>query len=430
MRYQNNLRDMSKDVLRLENGVMHVDLVKTSHGLLRVGGMPDVSKCMARFGLQEETVIVPDWSVSQAGDNHTGEEFVQWHAQVYGSPPKKYIGTGKNLRFLYQNLDAIFSYYFDRKRITIVRKDWLNRWVKKKPVETRYEKESLKVLFKHGNIVVFCEGKKVYDREDFANSVDVEDLVEAVLANIPRDSHQRDHLEITAVGSGNGFFETTSSFLIRFGSRVLWIDPCAQPALGLAKTGIHWDDVTDVFITHNHEDHILGFPACLKRKVDRKERLRLITARPIYEILKKQFSPLFPEMDKWIDFMEVAPGRIFKMDGINILTRWNHHFLPYGTLGIKITAGRKTWGLSGDTKFDTGINRILKRQELTEAWFGDCDLVFHEVDFDNSEGVHTYWEEVDKIQRAIPGEIFVYHTRSKDSPPIPIAQEGKTYHLK
>jgi len=429
MRYRENLRELSQEILRVENGAMHVDLVRTSQGLLRIGSMPDISKLMALFGLREQAVIVPDWTVSQAGDNHTGEEFVQWRAKVYGSSRRDYIGTAESIQILYRNLNAIFSYYFDRKRIAVVQKDWLDRWLVKKPVDTSYEAGAIKVLFEKDNIMIIDKGREEYDLRVFSPSVGALVLIEEVLAKVPRDSHQRDDLEITVVGSGNGFCDTTASFLVRFGSRALWIDPCAQPAHSLARIGVHWDDVTDVLITHNHEDHILGFPACLKRKVDHKEKLRLITARGIYKALKRQFSPLFPEMDNWINLMEITPGQVFDLNGVKILSRWNHHFLPYGTLGIKIIGGDRIWGLSGDTKFDNTINRIIKRVELTESWFGDCHLVFHEVDFENPESVHTYWKEVDKIREVIPGEVFVYHTRSKNNPPIPIASEGRTYRL-
>jgi len=425
--YQDNLRELGGEILRIEKGAMHIDLVRTSLGLFRVGSMPDISKSMTQFGLREVAVLVPDWSVSQAGDNHTGEEFVQWHAQVFGSRQKYYIGTAKNIEILYRKLDTTFSYYFDQKRINIVRKGWLGRWVKKQPVETFYEIGPIKLVFRSGNVVVFNEGREIYDLMSCYPASNEEDLVEEILATVSRDSLPRDDLEITVVGNGNGFFGTTSSFLVRFGRRVIWIDPCAQPAHSLSRIGVHWDDVTDLLITHNHEDHILGFSACLKRKIDRKERLRLITARRIYEILIKQFSSLFPEMEKWIDFLEIAPEKVFFLNGMEILSRWNHHFLPYGTLGIKIRAGDKIWCLSGDTKFDTRINKILKRQELTENWFADCHLVFHEVDFDNPDGVHTYWKEVEKIRGVIPGELFVYHTCNKDNPPILIAQEGEIY---
>ena len=430
MRYRENLRELSQESLRVEKGAMHVDLVRTSQGLLRIGSMPDISKMMARFKLQEQAVIVPDWTLSQAGDNRTGEEFVQWRAKVYGGSRKNYIGNAENLRILYQNLKRIFSYYFDKKRLTIVQKEWLDRWLVKKPIDVSYEAGAMKVLFEKDNIVINDEGREIYDQRAFSPSVGPQILTEEVLGEIPRDPHQRDDIEITVVGSGNGFCDTSASFLVRFRNKVLWIDPCAQPAHSLASIGVHWDDVTDLLITHNHEDHILGFSACLKRSIDHKQKLRLITAKGIYQVLKKQFTQIFPEMDKWIDLMEIVPGEVFNLDGMKILCRWNHHFLPYGTLGIKINAGDSTWGLSGDTKFDTKINRILKKVELDESWFKDCNLVFHEVDFENPEGVHTYWKEIEKIRDAIEGELFVYHTCGKDNPPMPIAIEGMTYHVK
>jgi hypothetical protein len=57
--------------------------------------------------------------------------------------------------------------------------------------------------------------------------------------------------------------------------------------------------------------------------------------------------------------------------------------LHYGTLGLKISAGGKTIGFSGDTKFDEKINKFLKRDELLPQWFAYCILIFHEIDFYN-----------------------------------------------
>lgn len=423
------LRRLDQRVLRLEDGALYVDLVETSHGLVRVGSMPDVSKLTARFGLQERAVVVPDWEVSCAGDNRTGEEFVQWRALLYGSHRRNYVGKKETLQTLYQNLTATFTYYFDREMTGIVQRRWLHRWFRRRPVEVSYEDGSLRIVFARGNIVISDENQRIYDRMKYRPPFQAEDRVEDVLAQVRPDSLSRDHLEITVAGSGNGFFGTTSSFLVRFRDRVLWIDPCAQPAHSLARVGVHWDDITHLLVTHNHEDHILGFSACLKRKTDRQERLELITAKSIYETLKIQFRPLFPEIDQQVEFTEIVPGKVLDLGGMKILSRWNHHFLPYGTLGLKITAGGRTWALSGDTKFDKRINQLLSRPELTESWFADCDLVFHEVDFDNPNSVHTYWRALEDLQRAIRAELYVYHTPNRKNPPLPIAAEGKTYRM-
>ena len=93
-----------------------------------------------------------------------------------------------------------------------------------------------------------------------------------------------------------------------------------------------------------------------------------------------------------------APPRKLK-----IQSRWNHHILPYGTVGLKISAGGKCFGYSGDTKYDETINTVLKREELTAAWFAPCDLVFHEIEFNNPSSVHAHWKQVESLQRAISG---------------------------
>jgi hypothetical protein len=378
-----------------------------------------------------ERVVVPDWEVSQGGDNYTGEEFVQWRAHVYGSPRKDYIGKAANLKILHGNLNRTFSYFFDRKRLSIVKKRWLSKWVHREPVGEVYESGALRIHFKKGNILVFEGGRKLYDRIACRSPIEPDRLVEEFLAAVRSDRTRRDALEVTVVGSGNGFSGTSASFIARFGNRAMWIDPCAQPAHSLARIGVHWDDVTDFFFSHNHEDHILGFSACLKRKMERHERLRIITAKSIFDVLRLQYRPLFPDMNRWIEWIEVTPGRDLDLNGMKLTTRWNHHFLPYGALGLKISTGGKIWGLSGDTKFDHRINDILKKEELTESWFKDCGLIFHEVDFIDPRGVHTYWKELEleRIRNSVKGEVFAYHTAAIENPPIPIAKEGNTYRM-
>ncbi len=423
------LTALDANVTRLEYGALYTDFVKTSRGLLRVGSMPDISKLTYRLNLLEDAVVLPEWSVNQAGDNYTGEEFVLWRAQVYGSRPKKYIGSFQNVEIMHHNLDAIFSYYFDEKRIRIVRKPWLKQWVLKKGTCGVYRDHDLEIRFTSGNLAVYDHGRALYDGLAFSPATKTDTIINEVLSRIQRDGRHRDHLEITAVGNGNGFVGTTSSFLLRFGRKALWIDPCAQPAHALACIGVHWDDVTDILISHNHEDHIAGFSACLKRCIDHRKKLRLISAPSIYRVLCEQYSRLFPDMKNHVDFNAIVPGKPISLDGVMIEARWNHHFLPYGTLGLKFEAGGRKWGFSGDTKFDTGINRFLKRPELYESWFCDCDLVFHEVDFEHPHGVHSYWKEVAKIQDAIQGKMLVYHTAAKNNPPLPLVRKGHVYRI-
>jgi len=426
---RNSLTLLSKEVKRIKNCGMFVDLIQTSQGTVRIGSMPDIAKFLCHHGFRDEIVVIPDWEGSMAGDNHTGEEFVLWHAQVKGSIPKHYVGLPENVDLMYQNLNDTFSFFFDPERIKIIREKWLDDWFHKQNATPVYKNGSLKITIENNNIILSDNGQIVYDRRELMPAQNPNEQVEAVFAQLAQDLAPRQTLEVIAMGTGNGFIDTVSSFIVRFDRQVIWIDPCGYPAYALARYGIHWDDITHILITHNHEDHIQGFSACLKRAEHKKVQLNLITAPTIHRVLKKQFTSLCPEYSKVVNFIPLTPKTPLQIDSIRIESRWNHHFLPYGTLGLKISAGEKTFGYSGDTKLDESINTIIKRDELLPEWFESCDLIFHEIDFDNPRSVHTHWKQVQMLQQTVSGQVLGYHTPFLANGPMPLVREGKTYYL-
>jgi hypothetical protein len=423
------LSSLSDKVKRIENCGLFVDLIKTSKGTIRVGSMPDISKYLEHYGFREETVIVPDWEGSMCGDNRTGEEFVLWRAQVKTDIGKNYVGSPANLEQMRGNLDETFSYFFDAERIGIVRKTWLDNWFIKKPATSLYTDGSLDILFDGGNILVRDQGTSVYNRKELPQGTSPDAAVEEILATVQKDSASREDLEITAIGTGNGFTGTVSSFVVRFSDTVIWIDPCGYPAWSLAQHGIHWDDITHILITHNHEDHIQGFSACLKRAEYTEKPIQLITGRAILEVLRRQFKPLCPQFDRMIHFSPISPRNPLQLGSLQLHCRWNHHFLPYGTLGLKFSAGGKVFGFSGDTKLDERINRILMKKPLLPEWFASCDLLFHEVDFDSPLSVHTHWKQVERLAKIIPATILCYHAAILENGPLPQVRQGMTYRL-
>ncbi len=416
-------------VIRISLGGMHLDLIETSQGLVRMGSMPDASKLTAHHGLEDDLVVVPEWKGSQAGDNYTGEEFYFWRAQIFGHPGRRYIGLPSNLNLLRQKLDAVFPYFFDEQRINPVRNSWLDQWFLPHPVLDAYRQEDLNIEFENGDIQIRDREELIYSQRELAPDKDPDQAVEQVLSNVARHPGPSDGFSLTIVGSGNGFSGKSASLLVRFQRLALWIDPCAFPAHSLAQVDVHWDDVTHILITHNHEDHMSGFSACLSRCTAQRKQLKLITGREIYRILRQQFLPLFPEMDQWVSFAELKPGTPLDLGGLNIQSRWNHHFLPYGTLGLKLSAGDRCCGISGDTKYSTQINQVLGRPELEAEWFGECDLILHEIDFYNADGVHSHWEEVAKIRDTVSGKLYGYHSTEMEDTPIPLVRQGQTFRL-
>lgn len=423
------LTQPDSQIHRIEYCGMYVDLVETSEGLVRIGSMPDIAKFMDEYGFRTEIVVVPPWKASMAGDNYTGEEFVLWQAQVNGGITKRYVGAPYDLDILYRNLDETFAYYFDDKRLSIEKKSWINNWFSRHPATPLFESGSLQIRSENSNIILIDKDQTLYDRSVYAPTQNPDLLVEQVLNKVPRDLTFKDALEIQAIGTGNGFKETVSNCIVRFENKAIWIDPCGYPAHTLARQGVHWDDVTHVIVTHNHEDHMQGFSACLKRAENIGKTLELLTTPTIYSVLEKQFTPLCPNFSALVRLTPMQPGSSVNIGNIEISCRLNHHFLPFGTLGLKFTAQGKTFGYSGDTKFDPAINEIIGREELEPEWFSECELVFHEVDFNNPNGVHTHWKQLQKLADAIPGRVLAYHTPHLVHAPLPLVEQGKVYRL-
>ncbi|MBC16840.1 MAG: hypothetical protein CL942_07295 [Desulfovibrio sp.] len=423
------LTTLSEHVQRIEYGGMHVDIVRTARNVVRIGSMPDIVKFLGDHDIHDDIVVVPDWEVSMAGDNRTGEEFVLWSAEKRNSPPKTYVGTRHNVTQLHAHLERIFPYFFDEKRLSIVKTDWLDRWFHLRVAEPEYTAGGLSIRCEDGNVTVSDNGVVIYSRDELKPVTDIDAETDSLLRTTLRDNTPREHLEVMPIGCGNGLYDTPANTIVRFGDHVIWIDPCGYPAHTLSRHNIHWDDITHFLFTHNHEDHIQGFTACLARARKTGWPLNLLMAENAYELLMEMYTPLFPDLIDHVNIQYLQPGTPLVLDSLTIESRWNHHILPYGTIGLKFTAGGKSFGYSGDTKYDETLNSILKQTELSAQWFAPCDLVFHEIDFENPDSVHTHWKQLEALQRAIAGKVLGYHTSPQHNTPFPLAQEGKRYIL-
>lgn len=426
---RSRLTTLTGRIHRIDYCGMHVDLVTTSKGTVRVGSMPDIAKFLSEHGFREEIVVIPDWEVSLAGDNRTGEEFVLWLAQVRGGLRKEYVGSSHNVEQLQHNLGRIFPYFFDAKRLSIVRKRWLGNWFHRNPAEPLYRNGSLEVRCGPAGMSISDGGKVVYNQPEFIAAENPDDDIESLLTTVPRDLASRDCLEIIPVGCGNGFSGTVANTVVRFGKYAIWIDPGGYPAHTLARHNIHWDDITHFLFTHNHEDHVQGFTACLQRARKYRRRLNLLAADSVFLLLRQVYLPLFPDLGDLVKVEPLRPGTPLNLGSLKIESRWNHHILPYGTVGLRISVGDRCFGYSGDTKYDVVINAVLNREELTAAWFAPCDLVFHEVEFDNQNSVHTHWKQVELLQQSIRGKVLGYHTPFLENSPLALAREGYRYLL-
>lgn len=426
---RSSLTELTERIQRISYCGMHVDLVSTSGGIVRIGSMPDIVKFLFEHGLREEIVVVPPWQVSLAGDNRTGEEFILWVAGKRNWPRKDYVGAENDVAHLEYRLDQIFPYFFDEKCLSVVNKGWLGSWFHNASSCSNYIKENLEIISTTSGVVITDEDQEIYNHQTIASGALADIEIENYLTTIPRTQRKQGYLEIIPVGCGNGFHGIVSNCLVRYGKDMIWIDPCGYPAHSLGRHGIHWDDVTHYLFTHNHEDHTQGLTACLYRARLKDQPMNLLAAESVFQVLKKSYSPLFPDMEKLVNVQYLQPGTSFHLGPVTIESRWNHHILPYGTIGLKFFAGGKCFGYSGDTKYDEDINKKLGRPDLMADWFSPCDLLFHEIDFDNPKSVHTHWKQVQSLDRSIAGKVLGYHAAYLEDAPFNLAREGCRYIL-
>lgn len=129
---------------------------------------------------------------------------------------------------------------------------------------------------------------------------------------------------LSSGSNGNAFFIKTGndSFLVDAGIS------CKQIRLRLEQIGSHIDEITGIFITHEHSDHIRGLDVLMRR-----------FPVPIY-ITEKTYRSIPTEIDtKYLNFIE-SHGR-FSINGTEIETLPKSHDAVDPTLVVFHYKGKK-----------------------------------------------------------------------------------------
>ncbi len=405
-------------IKRVGDKWFYVDVINTSAGNIRIGSMPEISKWLAKEKIDTNYVILPPPITTQAGDNYTGEEFVFWY-KIYNNDfsPITYMGEKNNVIYLYKRLKRTVNSTFNKNKTKIIRVKRVQRIFRKKYLKLNTPiniTDKIKVVLTPDNIIIYENDTKIYEWINSQNFVGINKKVNKYLASYKKNRKYIKHLEIIAIGNGNGFRGNTSNFIIRYADRAIWIDVMAKPFLALKKIKLHWDNITDYFISHIHEDHIEGLSAVLKRASDTGKSVNIITTKKIMKELKKIYKFLFPDFDSIVNHINIIPNASLPYYHGYLTVRLNHHVLPSGTLSLKVQFKNNIFALSGDTKYDSNLASKTKNNPAFDiSWYNDCHLVFHEVEFENPDNVHTYYKEIQNIMKKINGKVLVYHSSSE-----------------
>ncbi len=406
------------NVIKIGDNWFSTDIIQTSYGIIRIGTMPKISKILNQQGIKCNIVILPPPVVTVAGDNYTGEEFVLWN-KIHKDDftPILYIGEKKYINYLYKKLKENINSTFNDEKTKIIKKNRLKKLFKKRPVRLKDRIKiggKIEVCITADNIFIYEDGQKIYDWRLNLSKNDVDSEVNKMLARFKkRNKKSIQHIEVIPLGNGNGFREETSNFLIKYGSRVVWVDVMAKPFLALKRLKMSWDEVTDYFISHTHEDHTEGFSAVLKRAIDTNRQINLITTKKIYNDLRKKYKFLFPGFESMVNHINIIPNTTLPYYHGYLSVRLNHHVLKSGTLGMKLNFKNNIVAISGDTKYDSKLALKLKDNTAFDvSWYKDANLIFHEVEFEDRNSVHTYYKEIENIMKSVSGKVVVYHSSS------------------
>ena len=291
--------------------------------------------------------------------------------------------------------------------------------------------DRIKVYCGINNVKIFYDNELIYDWRSANPSLNINKKISSLLKHFKKDNRiVKDALTIIPLGTGNGFCSNTSNFIIQYSNRNIWVDVMAEPFLALKKIKFHWDNITDYFISHIHEDHIEGLSAVLKRASINNTQINLITTKKILIRLKKIYSFLFPDFLSLVNHINIIPNSTLPYYHGYLTVRKTWHPLKCGALALKVRHKNNVFALSGDTYYSEELEkRFPENISFDSSWYNDCRLIFHEVEFFNKNTNHTFYTEIKKLSQKLNRKILEYHNSSEKSL-LPMVREYKKYIIK
>lgn len=413
-----------------ESGLLAAYLVETSIGLIQINTVPELFKTYFPILKKLPTAIFASTPITnQLGDTYTGFEFELWVSRFmdFMNPNRiKFISTEDNLKNIYNRLEIPMNGDFVKDELgtdqaKFVNKRWVDDVFEWCPIKNEFAINNVKFQYLNDHhLVVYDKKKLVFDSDIYPNYVangKSNDYINEQLKKVGEFKPNSDQLGLIVGGVSIGTKQgVTSNFILHWNNRVLWMDPPARAFEKGIQLGINIDQVTDFLISHVHEDHIEGFSGILKRKIDQKEKLTLLTTPKVLQQLKTIFSPNFGDFSDHINFLNILDSKFENYHDAHFEIRTNYH--PVATVGLKVSFNGKKIGISGDilykeniltSRLETGTITKEEFEQLQPEWFKDCQFLFHDTTV-SGDPVHTALKDVEFIASKIPNtKVFGYH---------------------
>jgi CRP-like cAMP-binding protein len=240
----------------------------------------------------------------------------------------------------------------------------------------------------------------------------------------------RPRFGVTPLGTSHGFDPSgdLTSFVVWLNGRGILVDPSPEALAYLDRIGVAPVDIPYVFLTHVHADHDGG----LIEKLLSGSRTTVIASDPVFRAFAEKTSLITGhdfEREGLVKHVTANPDIPIKIeiggDTIELETRWNFHPIP--TNGFRLTFGGKTFGYSGDTKYDPAMLDTLRREgRLSENHYHDLmhffwdtagaptvDLLYHEA---GVPPIHTEKGKLQTLTEEVKARTSLVHIADSDVP--------------
>jgi ribonuclease BN (tRNA processing enzyme) len=226
-------------------------------------------------------------------------------------------------------------------------------------------------------------------------------------------------MQLLFLGSGSAHtldrdnFQSNMMLIADDGQRLL-IDCGSDVRWSLAKQGFSHLDITDIYISHLHADHIGGLEYVgFQTKFDpRCARPRLFVeaslAAPLWNRSLRGgmgiISGTETELDTFFEVCRVTANQPFDWEGIRLEPITTIHvFSPRATVhsyGLLIERdGHRTF-LTTDTQFTPG--------RLADC-YASADLIFHDCETGQAKtGVHPHYDDLIQLPAAVRAKTWLY----------------------
>lgn len=204
------------------------------------------------------------------------------------------------------------------------------------------------------------------------------------------------HLLGTGAGASDAR-RTTTMLAFESRGRALVVDCGGDAVQRLLAAGIGADAVDALVVTHEHPDHVSGFPLFMERiwLLGRRRPLPVLGIRPALEQARRCWEA-FPAVAEWKEVPEIAWTEVEEAPGAPVLSSdlWRvtaapgTHGVPVIGLRVEDLVGGGVCAYSCDTAKSEAITELAR----------EAGLLVHEAS-GVAQGGHTTFREAGEVAR-------------------------------